>query len=160
MTNNTPISAKQHRESTEPESRQTANFFSFLFFLVFRRASSNLLDSFTMVSAQNSSVSTEQCTSPLLFLQVWSLTRRFEPLTEELWLPLRCHFSSIVRMRTNHLATKYNCYARNTVGVRGVIEESLVWSLILQPILYRKLVRVDLLLCDKWQTSAQACICC
>jgi len=29
----------------------------------------------------------------------------------------------------------------------------------LQPILHRKPVRTDLLLCDKWQTSAQACIC-
>ena len=26
--------------------------------------------------------------------------------------------------------------------------------------LYRKPVRGDLLLCDRWQTSAQACICC
>jgi len=42
--------------------------------------------------------------------------------------------------------------------VRGVFEESLaVWSMILQPILHRKTVRGDLLLCDKWQTSAQVC---
>ena len=38
--------------------------------------------------------------------------QRFEPLTEEQWLPLRHHFSSRVRMRTNHLATKCNYYAR------------------------------------------------
>jgi len=41
-----------------------------------------------------------------------------------------------------------------------VFEESLVWSMILQPILHRKPVRGDLLLCIRWQTSAQACICC
>jgi len=64
--------------------------------------------------------------------------RRFEPLTEELWLPLQRHFiSSCVRMRTNHLATKCNYYARLLkVGVRGVFEESLVWLMIIQPILH------------------------
>ena len=36
--------------------------------------------------------STEQCTSPSLFFHVRSHTRRFEPLTEEPWLPLRRHF--------------------------------------------------------------------
>ena len=34
------------------------------------------------------------------------------------------------------------------------------WLVILQPILHRKPVRTDLLLCDRWQASAQACICC
>jgi len=42
--------AKKHRESTEPESHQTAKMFFFFFF--FRRASSNLHDSFTMTFAQ------------------------------------------------------------------------------------------------------------
>ena len=42
---------------------------------------------------QNSSLFLhEQCTSPSFFCQVWSLMRWFKPLTEELWLPLRCHF--------------------------------------------------------------------
>ena len=41
-----------------------------------------------------------------------------------------------------------DCWIRNTVGVRGVFEESLVWSMILQPILHRKPVRTDFLLCD------------
>ena len=44
MTNNTPSGAKKHRESTEPESHQTAKMFFFFFF--FRRASSNLRESF------------------------------------------------------------------------------------------------------------------
>jgi len=61
MTKNTHSGAKKHRESTEPESHQTAKmfffFFSFFFFFFFfRRASSNLRDSFTMVFAQNSSI--------------------------------------------------------------------------------------------------------
>jgi len=43
--------------------------------------------------------------------------------------------------------------------VREVFEESLVWSVILETILHKKTVRGDLLLCNKWQTSAQACIC-
>ena len=49
---------------------------------------------------------------PITFFQVWSHTRRFELLTKELWLPLRRHFTSSVRMRTNHLATKCNYSAR------------------------------------------------
>jgi len=31
----------------------------------------------------------------IAFFHVWSLSRRFQPLTEELWLPLRRHFSWI-----------------------------------------------------------------
>jgi len=45
-------------------------------------------------------------------------------------------------MRTNHLATiMQDCWIRNTVGVQGVFEES-VWFF-----------------SQRWQTSAQACIC-
>ena len=58
----------------------------------FRRASSNLRDSFTMVFAQNSSIFHWAVHQPIAFFQVWSHTRRFELLTEELWFPLRCHF--------------------------------------------------------------------
>ena len=31
---------------------------------------------------------------------------------------------------------------------------------VIQPVLHRKPVRGDLLLCNRWQTSAQVCICC
>ena len=46
----------------------------------------SLIDTFTMVFTQleTTAFSTEQCTSPSLFLQVWSLTRQFQLLTEEL----------------------------------------------------------------------------
>jgi len=86
---------------------------------------------------------------------------------EELWLPLQGpFFSSLVCMRTNHLATKCNYYARNAAGVQGVFEESLASlvndSSVNTAYIYilRKLVRTDLLLCDRWQNSAQACFCC
>jgi len=82
MMKNSPSGAKKHRESTEPESHRTAKMFFF-----FRRASSNLRDSFTMVFAQNSSVFHWAVHQPIVFFQAWSHTRRFEPLTEELWLP-------------------------------------------------------------------------
>ena len=57
--------------------------FSFFFFF-FRQASSYLRDSFTMVFAQNSNIFHKAVHQPIAFFQVWSLTRRFEPLTEEL----------------------------------------------------------------------------
>jgi len=84
MTNNPPSGAKVHRESTEPESHQTAKMFFFSFLLLLLRASSNLRDSFTIVFAQTAAFFTEQCTSSLLFSM---FEVRFEPLTEELWLP-------------------------------------------------------------------------
>jgi len=120
----------------------------------FRRASSNWHDSFMMVFAQNSSIFYWAVHQPIAFFQVWSHTRRFKPLTEELWLPVRCHFSSRVCMGTNqqrNVIIKQDCWIRNTVGMRGVFED----SVILQPILHRKPVRGDLLLCNRWQTSAQ-----
>ena len=82
----TPSGAKKLRESTEPESHQTAKMF------FFRRASSNLRDAFSMVFVQNSSIFHWAVHQPIAFFQVWSHRRRFEPLTEELWLPLRRHF--------------------------------------------------------------------
>jgi len=73
MTSNTPSGAKKHRESTEPESHQTAKMFSFFFFF-FRWASSNLRDSFTMVFAQNSSIFHWAVHQTIAFFQVWSHT--------------------------------------------------------------------------------------
>jgi len=51
-----------------------------------------------MVFAQNSSIFHWAVRQPITFFQVWSHTRRFEPLTEELWLPLWCHFFFMVRI--------------------------------------------------------------
>ena len=56
---------KKHRESTKPESRQTAKMFFFFFF--FRWASSNLRDSRWFLH-KTAAFSTEQCTSSSLFL--------------------------------------------------------------------------------------------
>ena len=66
MTNNTPSDAKKHREITELESYRTTKIFSFFFF------------HWAVHQA-------------IRFFQVWSPTRRFKLLTEELWLPLQCH---------------------------------------------------------------------
>ena len=57
------------RKSPDGQNVFLSFFFFFFFFFIFffRWASSNLRDSFTMVFAQNSSIFTEQCTSPLLF---------------------------------------------------------------------------------------------
>ena len=46
---------------------------------------------------------------PVTFSQLQSLMSRFEPVTEELWLHLQCHF---VCTCTNHLAMKGNYYSR------------------------------------------------
>jgi len=51
----------------------------------------------------------------------------------------------------------------NTAGVHGVFEQSLVWSTILQPTLHtctEEACETELLLCDRRQTSDQACTCC
>ena len=113
-------------------------------------------------SHRTAAFSTEQCTSPLLFLQAWSLTRWFKPLTEYLWLPLWCHsFLTCVHMRTNQqriIIIMQDCWIRNTVGVQGVLEKRLVRSMILQPILHASTeVICDSLaaLCDGWQTAAK-----
>ena len=128
MMNNTHSGAIKHRESTEPESHQTTKMFFFLLPLFFRRASSNLHDSFTMVFAQNSSIFHWAVHQPIAF-------SRFEDARGDSNRSLKNYgflydaiFSSRVRMHPNHLATKcitQDCWIRNTVGVRGVFEESL-----------------------------------
>jgi len=45
-----------------------------------------------MVFARNSSIFHWAVHQPITFFHVRSHTRRFEPLTEKLWLPLRRHF--------------------------------------------------------------------
>ena len=136
---NTPSGAKKHHESTEPESRQTAKMFFF-----FRWASSNLCYFHDWFSHKTPAFFTKQCTTP-------SLSSMFEVTRGDTNRSLKNYgfhyvasimtpfFSSHVRMCTNHLATKCNYYGilLNAVGVHGVIEESLVWSVILEPILHR-----------------------
>jgi len=85
MTNNTPNGMKKHHKSTEPESYQTAKMF-------LRRPSSKLHDPFTIVFTQNSTILHWAVYQPIAFSQLWSLTRWFKLVTEELWLHLRRHF--------------------------------------------------------------------
>ena len=153
-----PVALKSIAKVPNQKVTRWPKCFSFFFF---RRASSILHYSSTMVFAQNSSIFHWAVHQPIAFLQVWSHMRRFEPLTDELWLPLRRHFFFTVGMRTNQLAMKCNYYARYAeleilFCVRSVRRK----PMILRPILHRKPVRGDLLLCKRWQTSAQACICC
>jgi len=101
MTNNTPSGARKHRESTEPESRQTAKTFSFFFFTKFSASSSDGLVQICVTllrwfSHKTAAFFTEQCTSldqPIAFFQFEVIPGDSgEPLTEELWLPLRRQF--------------------------------------------------------------------
>ena len=100
-------------------TRRPKCFFFFLFFFFFRRASSNLRESFTMVFAQNSSIFHWAVHQTIAFFQVWSHTRRFEPLAEELWLLYDAIFlhvyacaQALWTLNFELLATKCNYYAR------------------------------------------------
>ena len=73
---------------------------------------------------------------------------------------IACYTASIGRAREGICPLKYPLcphewwYSRSstlrTLQHFTVLEESLVWSMILQPILHRKPVRGDLLLCNRW----------
>ena len=107
MTKNTPSGAKKHRESTESESHQTAK----MFFFFFRRASSNLRD-LRWFLHKTAAFFTEQCTSPSLFTRLEVTQGHSNCSLKNYGFLYDAIFSSRVRMRTNHLATKCNYYAR------------------------------------------------
>jgi len=109
MKNNIPSGAKKHRKSTQPESCQTAK-------TVMKESRKFELAHLKKLkekhfSHKTTEFSIEQCTSPSLFY-------RFEisqgGLNRSLNYGFLCNdiFSSCVCMRTNHLATKCNYYAR------------------------------------------------
>ena len=127
-----------------------------------RLLQTNLCDFFTMVSHKTAAFSLSSASAHHFFSRFEVSWGDSNHSLKNYGFLCNAIFSSCVNMCTNHLAMKCNYYAwiRNTVGEQGVFEESLVWSVILQPILHRKPVRTELLLCDRWQTSAQACICC
>ena len=90
---NTPSGAKEHHESTKSESHQTAKIFLF--------SSSDRLVQICILFhdfCTKQQIFHRVLHQPITFFQVWSLTRQFELLTEELWLPLWRHFSSHVHM--------------------------------------------------------------
>ena len=120
------------------------------------RGSSNLRDSFMMIFCPKQQHFTLSSAPAHHFFQVWSLTRQFEPLTLELWLPLWCHFSSRVHVH-NHLAMKCYYYAR-LLNLKYSQCLKRAWSVqwffsqcCIQ--LLRMPVRTDLLLCDRWQNQ-------
>ena len=102
-------------------------FFLLLLPFNFRRASSNLCDSFTIVFAQNSSIFHWAVHRPIAFSPG---LKSHEAIRTAHWRTMASFTTPFfwrVRMRTNHLATKcnYYCWITNTVGVRGMFEESL-----------------------------------
>jgi len=109
MTNNTPSGTKKHHETIKPESRQTAQ-------KVFLSSSDRLVQTYVTLSRwfshKTAAFFTEWCTSPSLFSK-FEVTRGDSNCSLKnygfLQPPI---FSSHVRMRTNHLATKCNYYAR------------------------------------------------
>ena len=122
-------------------------------------------DSFMMVYAQHSSIFHWAVHQPITFFPCLKSQRWFKPLTEELWLPLRRHFFFMC----THVHKLWNVIVNQDCWIRiqKVCRESLKrarsshWFFNQYYIhLLRKPVRRDLLLCDRWQTSAQVCICC
>ena len=124
----------------------------------------------------NSSISYLTVHQPITYSPLWSLTRRFELVTEELWLCSDAIFK-IVCMCSNHLAMKQLlfkiveleillCAWRQGDALASIVdsvfEESLVNDYSANSYcihLLRKPMRTDLLLWDRWQTSAQTCTC-
>ena len=94
---------KKKKKKKEKHFGRLATFWFDTFAMLFLSSSDGLVQICVTLSRwfwhKTAAFFTEQCTSQSLFFQVWSHTRW---LTEELWLPLRRHFSSPVRMRTNH----------------------------------------------------------
>jgi len=103
-----------------------------------------------IIFAQYSSISDWAVHQPITFSQFWSLTRSFEPATEELWLISNAIFKKLNFRRThNHLAIKQLLFKIAELEIRLCAwrRESLwhplltqclkrSWSMILQPILH------------------------
>ena len=83
---------------------------------------------FTMVFTQNSSVFHWAVHQPIAFIQVWSLTRWFEPLTKQLWLPLRRHFFFTCTRAHKSLSNDImqNCWIRTQLVCRECLKKA--WS--------------------------------
>ena len=157
-------------ESTELGSHQTAKCFSFFFF---RRASSKLHDSFTMVFAWNSSILHWAVHQPIAFHNFEVSRGGLNLLVKNYGFINNTIFKNL-RMCTNHLATKQLLFQIVELEIRlcawrqgeslasivdSVFGESLVNDSSADTALHllRKPMRTDLLLCDG--TSAQACTC-
>ena len=143
MMNNTPSGAKKHHETTKPESCRTAKMLSF------SSSSFSYSDGIVQICVTLSQWFLHKTAAfPLssvpahhFFYKIWSLMRWFELLTEEVRLPLRRHFFLVVYTCAQitwpwNVIITQDCWIRNTVGVQRVLEDNLVWSMILQPILH------------------------
>ena len=113
-----PVAPKSIAKVPNQKVARRPKCFSFFFF---RRASSNLHDSFTGFRTKQQHFSLSSAPAHRFF----PCSKLHEAIRTTHWGTMASFtmpfFSSRVRMCTNHLATKCNYYAiRNTVGVRGV----------------------------------------
>ena len=125
----------RNSESTEPESHQMAKMFFFL--VLFLLLVQKLHDSFTTVFTQNSSILQQAVHQPIAFPQLRSLKRHF---WTGYWRTIHFVAKWFVRTCTSEengvvneaIVIMQDGWIGNTVGVQGVFEESLVWSMVLQ----------------------------
>ena len=146
------------------------SFFFLSFFLLLQMgASSKLCDSFTMVFAKWT------VHQPITFSQLWSLMRWFKQVQTGHWRTVASLVSDAIFQKLTHVhksLSNEDCWIRNTVvwiktgRVFGVHCWLSVWRELGQWFfsryfmhLLRKLMRIDLVLCDRWQTSAQTGTC-
>ena len=139
---NTPSGMKSIAKVPNHKAARRQKSFSFyFFFFFFRQASSKLRDSFMMVFTQNGSTLHWAVHLSIVFFNKFEVSRgASEPVTEELALHLRCHFIHVyacTQSLSNEMQLLHKiAVLEGTLGVHGVFEESLVWSVIHQPTLH------------------------
>jgi len=166
------IVRKNITKSIKPQSRKTAK----ILFFFFRWASSKLPTLLWWLSPKTAAFYTEQCTSPSLFQNFevsWGGSDRslnnYGLISDTIFRTYTCVHKSL----TNKAIIIQDCWIRNMVvctktgRVFGIHCWLIAWT---EPgqwffsqyciHLLRKPVRTDLLLLDRWQSSAQACTSC
>ena len=128
--------------------------------------SSKLRDSFTLVFARNSSILHWALHQPITFAQVsrGSSNRSMKNygFISDAIFKNCMHAHKSLSNETIISQIRNTVVCMKSLRHLWLMTQGLkrAWAMILQPILHRKPVRTDLLLCDRWQTLAQACICC
>ena len=110
-----PVAQKSIAKAPNQKDARQPKCFSFFFlFFFFRWASSKLCESFMIVSYKTAVFYIEQCTSPWLFhnFEVSHDHKAVGTGHQTTMASFAMPFSSLVHMRTNHLAAKCNYYPR------------------------------------------------
>ena len=139
-----PVAQKSIAKAPNQKDARQPKCFSFFFlFFFFRWASSKLCESFMIVSYKTAVFYIEQCTSPWLFhnFEVSHDHKAVGTGHQTTMASFAMPFSSLVHMRTNHLAAKCNYYPRllNYIYKYGCVHEdreslsSIVDSVLTQP---------------------------